>query len=269
MKMNPIDKSSRLGRVHWLAVRILGMMGCTLSLKSYAEGLSVAKVFGDNMVLQRECPAPVWGWARPGERVTVEFKGRSRSAAAGADGKWMVKIEPLPASSAPETLRVIGSDGGKAEFANVLVGEVWLASGQSNMGCDFRELKLTPDADSANPQIRLAGGMGDISPEPGGNRFPDTKWQECTPERLLGFSCVAYYYARELQQKLNIPIGVINMSMGCSSIESWMPPEAFASHAAWNGELEEIDRMRDIFRARICISSAPARFSAFPATTLS
>lgn len=239
-----------------MASRILGMMGFTLSLNSYAEGFSVARIFSDHMVLQRNCRAPVWGWARPGESVTVQFKGQSRSAAAGADGQWMVKLEPLPASSDPETLRVTGSDGGKAEFANVLVGDVWLASGQSNMGCDFRELKLTPDADSANPRIRLVGGMGNISPEPGGNRFPDAKWQECTPERLLGFSCVGYYFARDLQQKLNIPIGVVNMSMGCSSIESWMPPEAFASHAAWNGELAEVDRMRDVFRAKDKYSEA-------------
>jgi len=235
------------------ALCLLAALG--FSSKSYADALRAAKVFSDNMVLQRNCPVPVWGWARPGEIVKVEFKGQTQSATAGTDGKWMVRLDPLSVCSEPETLRVSGSDSGKAEFGNVLVGDVWLASGQSNMELRFTA-QVPPDTHSANPQIRLAGGIGTLSPEPGGNRFPSASWKECTTENLLGFSRAGYYFARDLQQKLSIPIGVISMAMGCSSIETWMPPEAFSAHAGWSGELAEIDRMLEIFRAKDKYSEA-------------
>ena len=246
-----IQKSRSFTRA---VICLLAALG--FSSNSYADALRAAKVFSDNMVLQRNCPVPVWGWARPGELIRVEFKGQSQSATTGADGKWMVRLDPLAVCSDPETLRVSGSDGGKVEFGNVLVGDVWLASGQSNMELAFNP-QVAPATNSANPQIRLAGGgLGTLSPEPGGNRFPSANWKECAPENLLGFSRAGYYFACELQQKLNIPIGVISMSMGCSSIESWMPPEVFSSHAGWSGELPEIDRMREAFRAKDKYSEA-------------
>jgi len=243
-------KSRRMAR--W-ALFLLVALG--FAANSYAGALSAAKVFSDNMVLQRNCPVPVWGWARPGELVKVEFKGQSQSASTGADGKWLVRLDPLPACCDPDILRIAGSDGGKVEFGNVLVGDVWLASGQSNMELSFTA-QVAPATNSANPQIRLAGGMGTLSPEPDGNRFPSSKWKECTPENLLGFSRAGYYFASDLQQKLSIPIGVISMAVGCSTVESWMPPEAFSSHAGWSGELAEIDRMREIFRAKDNYSEA-------------
>ena len=237
-----------VGRLCLVAVGGLG------GLTAGAE-VQVARVFGSNMVLQRDCRIPVWGRAKPGETITVRFKGQARSTVAAADGAWRVTLDPLPASGVPSALRVLaGRD--EREFENVLIGDVWIASGQSNMGCSFGELKLTPELDAANPQIRLVGGFGTISPAPAGNRFPTGRWKECTPHALRSFSCVAYYFARKVQPELGVPVGMVDMSMGCSSIEAWLPPEVFEAHVDWRSELGGIDRMRNVFRERKRYSEA-------------
>ena len=158
-----------LGRTRLAVVPVyLVATACLCGLTASAE-VQVARVFSSNMVLQRDCRVPIWGWAKPGEAVTVRFREQTHSAVANADGAWRVSLDPLPASCVPSVLRVM-ADSGAREFENVLVGDVWIASGQSNMGCSFGELKLTPESDAANPLIRLVGGFGTISPEPAGNR---------------------------------------------------------------------------------------------------
>ena len=250
-----MESVEELGRMRPAAAPLcLLAAGCLCALTASAE-VQMARIFSSNMVLQRDCRAPVWGRAKPGEGITVRFKGQTHSTVAAADGAWQVALDPLPASCEPSVLRVIAGSGERT-FENVLVGDVWIASGQSNMGCSFNELKLTPEPDAANPLIRLVGGFGTISPEPAGNRFPTGKWQECGPHALRGFSCVAYYFARKVQPELGVPVGMINMAMGCSSIEAWLPPEPFEVHADWRSELGGIERMRDVFRGRRDYSEA-------------
>ena len=228
---------------------------CLFAATDAGAEARVARVFSSNMVLQRDCRVPVWGRAEAGETVTVRFRGQTRSASAASDGTWRVVLDPLSASREPSVLRVLAGSGESA-FENVLVGDVWIASGQSNMGCSFGELKLTPEPDAANPLIRLIGGLGTISPEPAGNRFPTGKWRECTADALRGFSCVGYYFARKLQPELDVPVGVVNMAMGCSSIEAWLPPGLFEAHPGWRSELGGIESVQGIFRERNTCSEA-------------
>ena len=187
-----------------------------LMLTSSANAdLEMPKIFSDNMVLQSGIPVSVWGIATPNEKVTVEFKAQEKSATAGEDGRWMIRLDPLPASSEAGTLTVTANKERK-EFTDVLVGEVWLCSGQSNMASTFTYLKITEEVEGVDyPQIRLTTGKG---------------WKLCTTESAKRFSAVAYYFGLNLWKELQVPVGLVSISRGCSSIEAWMTPESFAAN---------------------------------------
>lgn len=173
--------------------------------------LKIAKIFSDNMVLQREMPVSVWGEASPGTIATVKFKGQTVSAKTDDNGKWSVKLKPLAADSKPSKMEVV-CEKDKIILKNILVGEVWLCSGQSNMQSSFAGLKILKEAEGINyPLIRLTYGK---------------KWTLCETKNLKRFSAVAYYFGKNLFENLKVPIGLMNISRGCSSIEAWMTPES-------------------------------------------
>ncbi len=186
--------------------------------------LSMPAIFGDNMVLQQKLANPVWGWDTPGTEITVTFEGQTKSATAAADGKWTVTLDPVPASAQPAAMSVIGSSS--RIFKNVLVGEVWICSGQSNMEWTVQS---ATDSDleimTANyPQIRL------ISVPKVGTQEPqkDFKgaWAECSPATVPSFSAVGFFYGRLLHQMLNVPVGLINNAWGGSAAEAWVNRDA-------------------------------------------
>ncbi|EDY17438.1 protein of unknown function DUF303 acetylesterase putative [Chthoniobacter flavus Ellin428] len=175
------------------------------------------------MVLQSHAAASIWGWADSGEKVTVSIAGQTQTATAGTDGKWSVKLAPLTASS-PETLTVTGRN--TLTVHDVLVGEVWLCSGQSNMGISVgRTIGGEAAAAEANyPQIRvfLVGQAGSLEPR-------DTlsgKWEVCSPSVAARSSAVAFYFARGLFRELKTPIGIIHSAVGGTPIENWISREA-------------------------------------------
>ncbi|MGI9241761.1 MAG: sialate O-acetylesterase [Verrucomicrobiales bacterium] len=184
----------------------------------------LASVFSDHMVLQRDKPVPVWGKASPGEAMTVSFAGQEIGVEAGADGRWSVELEPLAASAEGRDLVVKAASGeAKLTIRDVLVGEVWLCSGQSNMEWS---VSASNDAEgeiaAANyPSIRLLHVP----------RFPATwpqdevkaAWKVCSPENVSGFSAVGYYFGRELSRELDVPIGLIASAWGGTRIEPWTP----------------------------------------------
>ena len=193
---------------------------------TFAE-ISMPRVFDDNMVLQRDLPLPVWGKAAPGEVVTVGFAGQQKSATADAGGQWRVTLDPLPADKTPQILNVRGEN--EVVFTNVLVGEVWLCSGQSNMEWPLDK--------SANPEEEKAAAT---FPEIRHFKIPRTSsafpqwntkgsWQVCSPKTVGGFSAVGYFFARELYRQLDVPIGLINSTWGGTAIEPWMSPESAAA----------------------------------------
>src|SRR5215468_7912808 len=174
-------------------------------------------LISDGMVLQQGIAVPLWGWADEGESVTVQFQGQKVTARA-KDGKWVVRLKQLKAGG-PFTLTVSGKN--KIELKNVLVGEVWICGGQSNMEWRLRQSD-NAEAESAGanyPMIRFFTVPRAEVDAP----VTDVKagWKECSPETAAMFSAVGYYFGRDLHKARNVPIGLINNAVGGSPAESW------------------------------------------------
>ena len=184
--------------------------------------VTLPKVFGSNMVLQQEKPIQVWGWADAGEEVTVTLDTTTATAVADQQGAWKVALPARKVDGKSHQLTVSGSN--TIELKNVLIGEVWLGSGQSNMEWSVKGAKDSgPEIAAADhPQIRLFHVPRARSGEPAQDTTGG-EWRECSPETIPNFSATAYYFARELQQELKIPIGIIASSWGGTKIEPWTP----------------------------------------------
>lgn len=199
-----------------------------VTLTTAAQALQLPSVLSDHMVLQRDAGVPVWGWATPGAEVTVRFKGQTLTAKADADGSWRVDLAPLEASAEPAELEVASEDQ-RLVVKDVLVGEVWLCSGQSNMEwpvsrTDHAEQEI---ADANWPMIRhiSSGHVQNMLPQ----RDIEAAWTVCSPETVAGYTAVGYFFGRRLHQELGVPIGLINCSWGGTRIEPWTPLEGFAA----------------------------------------
>jgi sialate O-acetylesterase len=193
---------------------------------SVQADVKLASIFGNSMVLQRELPVPVWGWADAGERVTVTFGDQSKTAEPDKAGRWQVKLDALKANAKGRTLTVTGKN--KIQLEDVLVGEVWICSGQSNMEWRLKgALNAKEEIEAAkHPLIRLFDVQGHtISPLP-----KDTcrgSWQVCASSSAQSFSAVGYFFGRRLQQELKIPIGLVGSNWGGTRIEPWTSPAGF------------------------------------------
>jgi sialate O-acetylesterase len=205
-----------------------GVLTAMLAVAPASAAIRLPKVIGDNMVLQREMPVPIWGWATAGQKVTVTFAGQDKSVTAGADGKWTVKLDALKASAEPATMTIAAGDADKVELKNILVGEVWLGSGQSNMemnvgGC----LEAGKFIQAAKyPNIRLFT----VDKRPAGEAVADVPsrgWEECQPKNVGGFSAVLYFFGQRIHKDLNVPVGLIHSSWGGTAIEPWIAPCGF------------------------------------------
>jgi sialate O-acetylesterase len=206
----------------------------------------VSPMFSDNMVLQRGKPDPIWGWAKPGEIIRVEIAGHTAKAVAGADGRWQAEIRP-PAPGGPYTLRITGPDQ-TVEFHEVLVGDVWLCGGQSNMelGIGLVNNAAEEIKNANHPEIRLFLVNHKVSYSPA--KVPDGTWKICSPETIHqggwgGFSAVAYFFGRRLQQDIHVPVGLIEDCVGGSLVESWMGPEALRKVGGNDEKLAAIERL--------------------------
>jgi sialate O-acetylesterase len=206
-----------------------------------AAELSLPTVFSDHMVLQRERAVPVWGKADAGATVTVEFAGQKKTTTAGADGKWRVDLAPLAASSEPRELKVssnLKSEIVNRKFADVLVGEVWLCSGQSNMQMPLKGFKIptdkaATDIPAANiPLLRLYKTPQVAAGVP--KERIDAVWTTCTPATAAEFSAAAFYFGRKLQNDLKVPVGLLQSAWGGTRIEPWTPPCGFQSIGTLN-----------------------------------
>lgn len=190
--------------------------------------MRVSDLFANHMVLQREIPVPVWGTGTPGELVTVTLQGQETSAQVGPDGNWSTTMQPLTASAA-ETM-VIRGESGELILEDVAVGEVWIASGQSNMEFHMRYDKdySSEKPVCANENIRFFD-VPMISTEKGGRLFDYKKnfgfWRMADPEDLEWFSAVGYYFAKNLQPALDVPVGIIGVNCGGSRCACWMDEE--------------------------------------------
>ena len=197
------------------------------------QTLELAPPFLDHAVLQRDMPAPVWGWAKPGSTVTVSFAGRKKTAKADAQGKWKLKLAPLKASLEGRELSVTASDGESVILKDILVGEVWFASGQSNMewvaGKSMcRDLANTLQRSKGEFPVReYAANMGSAL-FLRSRVTSDAGWK--SSKQAGGFSALSLAFAWRLYQELKVPIGIVRSSHGATPIETWTAYEGFASH---------------------------------------
>ena len=211
---------------------ILCLLAFTISLSAYStpsvpdNKLSVSRLFSDHMVLQQKTKVNIWGWSSPGQKINISGSwGKQASTSTAADGKWKVKLA-TPAAGGPYSITIRTTES-NITIKDVLIGEVWLASGQSNMDIP---LKGWPPGDTifnsaqeisnaVYPKIRLMKVPFKISTTPldsaGG------KWKVSSPETAGDFSAIAYFFARKLYQKLNVPIGIIQSSIGGTPVEAW------------------------------------------------
>jgi sialate O-acetylesterase len=208
------------------------------STTTTSQELRLAAVFTDNMVLQRDMKVPVWGWAPAGQQITVSIAGSSAKAKADRSGRWMVKLPQQPAGG-PHEMRVSG--GGEITLRNILFGDVWICSGQSNMAF---AVNRSTDAqkvieESTSTQIRLFTVDRAMSREPLADVGKHQDWVEAGPANRGSFSAVAYYFGRELQAKLGVPIGLIHTSWGGTPVQSWTSVEGLAGLPFMRGPLRE------------------------------
>ncbi|WP_281227124.1 sialate O-acetylesterase [Flavobacterium aquiphilum] len=182
-------------------------------------------LFSDGMVLQRNKPIPIWGWADANEKVEVHFNKQTKSIIADKNGKWMIKLDAEKAGG-PFELIITGKN--KIVIANVLVGEVWICSGQSNMEFQvFKTMNATEEINDSNyPMIRHFGVAQDMSGTPKLD-LKQGKWEVCGKETVGNFTAVGYYFAKKLYAELKIPIGIINTSWGGTCVETWTSRQAF------------------------------------------
>jgi len=203
--------------------------------------LKLPAVIGDHMVLQQRQSNLIWGWDTPDTKVTVSFAGRSLSTTAGVDGRWSVKLAALPANATSQTLAIIGST--RREIQDVLIGEVWLCSGQSNMQMGIGQAQDgAKEIAAANfPNIRLLMVPNSCKPEP--QLDQSGTWKVCTPENVAqggwnGFSAAGYFFGRELHRNLNLPIGLIDATWGGTPIQPWMSLEALKAYPGYAAFLD-------------------------------
>lgn len=203
--------------------------------------LKLARLFSDHVVLQRQKPIPVWGWANAGEKVKVTLAQQTVQTKADASGKWMVRFNPLEAGG-PHTLNV-SAKSGQATVNDVLIGEVWLCSGQSNMEWSVASAKdFEIEKQKANfPQIRHFKVEHNVTLQPEMD-LTAGEWQIASSETVGGFTAVGFFFARELYQKLNIPIGLLHSSWGGSQVEGWISKEGMLSDEELKGYAQNLPK---------------------------
>jgi len=220
-----------------------------------AEGQVVpAPIFTDGMVLQRESTAPIWGWAPPRERIAVHGSwGRVQvGKVTGDDGRWRIDL-PTPEAGGPYTVTIEAIDRSESVvLEDVMIGEVWLCSGQSNMEMPLANIRpgytgvddWESEVEGANwPEIRLLTVPNTVSLHPVSDL--EMSWSACTPETARVFSATGYFFARELHRELGVPVGVISADWGGTRIEAWMSPEALRAFDAYADGLDHLERLSD------------------------
>ncbi|MCJ8210014.1 sialate O-acetylesterase [Mucilaginibacter sp. RS28] len=215
--------------------RIIGLLILSACLVQARATVVLPKILGNGMVLQQKQFVPIWGAATPGEKVTVTFKQQTKTTTTDADGNWQVMLSPLVASADPAIMTISGTN--TIQLTNILVGEVWLASGQSNMQYEMRKNSKVKKPDTStvnspvdelerahNPQIRI------FLVTQKNLRKPDslhTGWDIAEDSALRNFNAAGYFFAKNLQARLKVPVGIISSAISGSRIEPWAPKEAF------------------------------------------
>jgi sialate O-acetylesterase len=208
---------------------------------SASADVTLSPIIGSHMVLQRDGACPVWGWADAGEEVTVEFAGQKKTAKPDANGKWMVKLDAMKANATPQAMTIRGKN--TLNLDDIVVGDVWLCGGQSNMEWVV--------AGSDNSKDEIANGthalIRHIKVNNQGAKTPDEKvvsggWQQASPATVGGFTAVGYFFAKEIRKQVDVPIGLLNTNWGGTRIEPWTPPQGFKAVPALKDITDKLDQ---------------------------
>jgi sialate O-acetylesterase len=231
------------------------LAGWAVGVSCFAE-LKLPAVFSDGMVLQRDQKVAVWGWVDPGAEVTVSFAGQEKTAKADKTGKFMVRLKKMDASKEPRTL-VVKAGTESATVQNILVGEVWLCSGQSNMQLavqaaqNFDQEKAVAD----HPLIRMF--LTDLKADIELQKDCTGSWKVCSPENVGAFSATAYFFGRDIQKELDVPVGLIRSCWGGTRIESWSPMASLEKFPA----VQEYKAAEDAQAATFNAAAEEARYA--------
>lgn len=231
---------------------ILNVLAAVLCLSGPSLGeIRLPAVLGSHMVLQQGKAIQVWGWAVPGETVTVSFAGQTASATVDKLGKWAVELSALHAGPEVYSMTISGTSSPQRRLEDILIGEVWLCSGQSNMEWPLVRIHSpSPEIQRAHfPRIRLFQVARKYATRP--LEEVEAEWKLCQPDTARDFSAVAYYFGRELLDRLDMPVGLIHSSWGGTRIEPWTPPEGFQAIAELNHILDEIDQAETEYRTAL------------------
>lgn len=202
-----------------------------------SDGFRVHSLFQSNMVVQRGKPVDVWGWSTPGDKITVTLAGKTATATAGKDRSWKATLPALEASSGPMTMRIEGKDG-KTTLDNILIGDVWILGGQSNMAhaisrvengslevvsANFPNIRILTVPKIFGPELKKNFPRADEFSRISGRDTSDGDWRVCSPKTVAGLSAIGYVMARRIHMATQLPIGVINTSRGGTTVEAWTP----------------------------------------------
>ena len=256
--------------VLWCII-VVSFLFASASVRQVQADVTLPKVIDSHMVLQRDRPLPIWGWADPGEEVTVKLGEATATAKADAQGNWTVVLPAVKADGKAHTMTISGKN--KIELNDILIGDVWVGSGQSNMefglggstggkeavaAANTSQIRLLHVAKVQAPQpakdIVIAGGGRGKKDQPAPAAPTEPAWKVCTPQSAPGFSAVLYYFGQRLHKDLDVPVGLINSSWGGSRIEPWTIAEGKGG-GMYNGMIAPrealCDPRRDLVSGRI------------------
>jgi sialate O-acetylesterase len=219
---------------------LMPLLALLLHTALHAE-VTLPFILSDNMIIQREVPVNIWGWAKPGEKVTVTFAGQKATTQAGSNGEWKVKLQPV-AAGGPFEMTISGRN--TIVLKNILAGDVWVCSGQSNMEWPLSQSRnwQTDKNTVDNANIRLFYVPKNMSVKPM-NNTKETRWETCNETSASAFSAVGYYFGRALNQQLQVPIGLINSNWGGTDIETWTSLETMYADKDYAAS---IDKMKSL-----------------------
>lgn len=218
---------------------------------SLAADIRLPSVIGSHMVLQQAMPINIWGWAEPGEKISVVLGSQVADTVVDENGRWQTVLPALDARETPFKLTIKGTRSKKVEMEDILVGEVWICSGQSNMEWEMRRIHSPgPEIRRADfPQIRLFHVSRNVSVDPLDD--VEAEWKVCSPRTIRDFSAVAYYFGLEIHERLDVPVGLISTRWGGTRIEPWTPAAGFQSVPELQDILMEMKSEDQEYRAEL------------------
>ncbi len=228
----------------------IAALAALLSLTAGAD-VEVGNLFSDNMVLQRDAPVAIWGKADPDEKIVVSIGDSKVSGSADGKGRWFLRLPPMKMNATPQDLTVNGTNS--VVVRNVLVGDIWLCSGQSNMEWSLGQCNAKEDQDSAEfPSIRRIKFEHRTSYQP----LEDVprKWETCTPQSAGGFTAVGFYFARRVHRETGVPIGLIDNNWGGTRIEPWIAPCGFDMEESLAPMKDQLAKAEQVYRAELAKS---------------